>query len=99
MPGTAGVLHIGLDTRFFGSIPLPWNMTSLGATGCVLHHDLIVSPQIQVDLQGESRFDFTWPVDPAVRGRAFHSTFAVLDFAANPLGLVHSNAVSVAQGG
>ncbi len=99
IPGTTGVLHIGSDTNRYGSIALPWDLSPLGATGCLLHHDVIVSAAVQVDLQGEASLTFTWPVDPAARGVDFHTTFAILDFAANPMGLVHSNALSTAQGG
>lgn len=84
------VLVLGLDPLHYGSIPLPLDLTAIGAPGCRLWHspDLLL-PAVLTDPTGATSFTLQFPVavPPAAR---VYATWLGLDPAANPFGFVPS---------
>jgi hypothetical protein len=86
-PGTAVVALIGASRSQWGATPLPLDLTPLGASGC----DLAVSPDATATVvSGPSiaSLSLLVPPLPNLVGAALHWQGAVLDFPANPLGII-----------
>jgi hypothetical protein len=92
LPNTGAVFTLGnSDTTWLG-IPLPLDLTSLGATGCTLlasGETLLFSA---VDAAGAATQTLAVPNDASLLGAAFFDQWWVVDPTANPAGIVLSNA-------
>jgi arylsulfatase A-like enzyme len=93
----AAVGAIGFSDRHWLGLPLPWNMTPLGWTGCTL----LASPDIQqVLVRGGTVADWVLPLpnDPALVGLGLFTQSFVLVPGANPAGLLATRALEVVVG-
>ena len=93
-PGAAWLLTGASNTSSaFGA--LPFDLTFLGLTGCLLR----VSSDIALPISGSpARASVPIPNDPALAGQIFHQQALVLDTGVNPFGAVLSDAVSAVVG-
>lgn len=92
-----GVLISGLSRTLSGALPLPFDLVSLGASGCQLYTSLELT-QVVVATAGNGASSFAVPNHAALIGFEMHQQAAVLDGPANPLGLTLSNALRVRLG-
>jgi hypothetical protein len=100
VPNTLVAPIYGLSdvTAFGGVVPLPADLTPLGAQGCFVRVDPIVIDAVIADANGVA--SFALPIPPSIASRGF-SIFAqclCLDLALNPLGLSVSNDVRLILG-
>ncbi len=92
----AGVLNVpfgvlGFQNVSLGGIPLPFDATSIGMTGCTLYIDhRVVYPL--ANQGGIANWTFPIPASDGLIGVPFFQQGFVLDAAANPFGLVVTNA-------
>lgn len=83
-------LVLGVDTLSYGSIPLPFDMGLLGATGCRFWHGWdLLRPAVVVDPAGAATDTLPIPAGPWT-GFRLYSSWLCLDPAANTFGLVPS---------
>lgn len=93
------VLQLGTRTDFNGSIPLPLDLGLIGAPGCTLYHDLVLSIGFSTNASGGGRVTFAVPADPATVGISLYTSVTMVDLGNNALNIVQSNALRVAHGG
>jgi len=74
-----------------GSLPLPLDLTSFGAGGCVLNVDPAITFVGIADGAGVARFDSLYPANVSLRGIPLYEQAAVLQPTANALGIQFSN--------
>ncbi len=93
-PGNAQcVLNFGIDSqRTSTGVPLPMNLTSLGAPGCWYHTESLVSILARTTGSGRASVLFRFG-DPSMVGAYLYTQFYVLDPTANALGATFSNGV------
>ncbi len=98
LPALAGVMMVyGLSKDTFNGLPLPLDLGVIGAAGCELATTgdltsfLLANP-------GPNPVSITIPNNPALQCLAFYQQAAVVDFAANTLGVVLSNASAAVVG-
>ncbi|MBK8975457.1 MAG: hypothetical protein IPM29_05995 [Planctomycetes bacterium] len=97
-PSALGVMHFGLDATSWNGIPLPLDLSFIGMPGCYLSHEILVSVGVFADPAGSASLSFTFGVAPVVAGVPIYTTIAVVDFGANAISVVHSNAMRVTLG-
>ncbi len=93
------VLLIGISKQSFGNLQLPYSLASLGAAGCDLLASGDMSLSTTTNSQGVASINLPFPNDKSLVGLVLYDQFAVLDGAANALGLAMSNGVSMLIGG
>jgi hypothetical protein len=86
------VLLWGFSDSSWLGLPLPFDLTPLGATGCTLYCSGDVQAPSRTDPCGFARFDVDIPIDARLVGLAFFNQWLILDWGANRLGLVASDA-------
>lgn len=92
-------LAIGLSDASFGGGPLPLPLDALGATGCVLLHDLAIDITSPMLLQGNAATTaFVFPSNPAFIGFTFFLQGWALAPGVNPFGFTFSNGLRVQLG-
>lgn len=90
---------IGSNEQFLGPFPLPLVLDGFGYLGCLLHHDAVVSvPCTQWSGPSTATFDLSIPNVPALLTARIYLQAWSLAPAANPGGLVLSNALRVVIG-
>mgnify|MGYP001296829974 CR=1 FL=1 len=94
-PGSPGLLLMGASDAAWGAVPLPLDLGNLGAVGCsVLASPDIVVPGGPADSNGSLALPVSVPPDPHLVGATVYVQWAVIDPAANPLGLVPSDGLA-----
>jgi hypothetical protein len=92
-------MHVlGTSNRWFGGVPLPFDLTAHGAPGCFLYTDwLLLSAHVTdwrlPSLVGEAHLELPLPLDPSLLGATLFSQWLFIDPAANRLGLETSQGV------
>lgn len=90
-------IGLGLSDQFAGAVPLPFDLTTLGAPGCMLFTSLdglipaaagATSASVQLSI----------PAAQALLGLRFYCSGLVLERQSNPVGLVLSNACAATIG-
>ncbi len=86
-PSTIGAVLVGGSRSLWGSIPLPLDLTGLGAPGCLLlaSPDLVLG--LQTDAAGDATAVFVIPPLPSLLGQSFHDQALIVDPGANALGI------------
>jgi hypothetical protein len=81
------------NTLANGAVPLPFDLTALGAPGCFIRVDPAISFGLVTDAAGLAFLDLAFPADPAVRGTTFYGQALCFDpsLAGNTLQLTVSN--------
>jgi hypothetical protein len=97
-PLAASLLLLGHSKKTWSGVPLPFDLAALGAPGCSVWS----SGQVHMVLlngAGVARWTVTLCACPELLGQPFFTQGLVPDAAANPLGLVVSNAIEARFGG
>ena len=95
-PGSVVVLAIGtIDSGPWDGLVLPQDLGAVGAPGCVLGIDVAATWYTLALGDGSAQFPFVLSNSPTVLGEWIRFQAAVLDPAANALGLVTSQAKKV----
>ncbi len=98
-PGAPVLFVVGVSDQSLGPWPLPLQLSSTPAPGCWLWSSAeAVVPLVNVAGSATPRFSVP-PSPPGMLGAAFFGQALVGDPAANPLGLVVSNALRFVVGG
>ncbi|MEY3161892.1 MAG: hypothetical protein RIT25_1883, partial [Planctomycetota bacterium] len=94
-----GFLCQGLqNTIANGSTPLPVDLTSYGAPGCTFNVDPAVTMMFVANASGTALLDMNLPGDASVRGLFVWEQAAILNPAANSLGMQFSNFARIIAG-
>lgn len=93
MPTTGGaaLVTLGFSDSVYGALPLPFDLSSLGAPGC----RILTSPDFNsfvLNSGGTAVWALPIPVNPSLSGANFLNQGVVLDSGADGLGLSFSNA-------
>ena len=91
-------LLLGASRTAWGTLPLPFDLTSIGMPGCTLH----VGGELTLPVPhttGVGRVVLAIPALPTLLGAAFYDQVVALDPAANRLGATVSNAGEAHVGG
>lgn len=84
-------LLLGASNSTWGSIPLPFDMTAIGAPGCSIVNDPLFVVNGLTDAGGLTSWTVGIPANPGLEGQQFFSQIAFVDAAANGLGGYMSN--------
>ncbi|HHI80075.1 MAG TPA: hypothetical protein ENK02_08840 [Planctomycetes bacterium] len=97
---SVAVLLFGLSKTRWGPVPLPWDLSFIGGTGCKLYvsFDLILGA-VPTGTSGGGTLVLPTPNDRSLIGKVFHNQWFVVDRPANALGLVFTNAGTGKIGG
>jgi len=90
-----GVHLLGLSNTSVFGIPLPLDLGIAGAPGCLLRVSLTAIGVGAANANGIGSFGLPIPADPTLVGGSIYSQWLSVDFAANPGGLVASNALQI----
>jgi len=97
VPSPLGVMFAGLSSTAWGAIPLPADLGVLGAPACSLRVSADVLDSLAAS-DGVGTWNLGFPDDPSQVGLVFHCQALLFDAAANPLGAVLSDAVTITLG-
>jgi hypothetical protein len=94
--GLPAVLAIGASATAWGGIPLPFDMTPIGAPSCFLRNDILLTfgGITQANSTGSVSISVPVPSDPSLAGATFRSQYLFIELAANPLGVFTSNGLT-----
>ena len=84
-------LLLGVSSTMWGAIPLPFDLTSLGATGCNLYTDIVTFVSMVTTPTGTISYPVPVPLNRSLTGQALLSEFLFMNSGANPLGAVTTN--------
>jgi len=98
-PANAAVIMMtGLSSTVWSGVPLPFDLTPLGAPGCTLNIDPLVLDVALADGAGRAEFNLALPGDPAARGFFLWEQAVVQNAAANTFGVQLSNYARIIAG-
>lgn len=89
-PATGAILITGLSNTAWGSIPLPFDLKGLGASGCSLLVSFDLPTALATGAAGTASLNIPLPNDSSLAGAKLHHQWMVVDGAANSLGLAFS---------
>lgn len=89
----------GFDNVSWNGAPLPVDLAPLGAPGCNIRINAVITDAAFTSITGTSQVTLPFANDPALIGRQLFTQYLVLDSGANALGLTLSNAVRTTIGG
>ncbi len=89
-PLTNTIALIGFSDQVWTGGSLPFDISLLGGTGCLLHVDPIVTTNAVADPSGRASVTLPIPFDPAVPGWPIYTQYLILDFL-GPRTLTSSN--------
>ncbi len=92
--GTFAFLILGTSNTSWGGIPLPFDLTPLGAPGNYVRcsHDLVFTTTLSGTGPGKGYAGLSWTVPTVAKGLSLYYQWYMIDAKANTLGLVVSNA-------
>lgn len=86
------LLLFGISDRAAMGLPLPFDLTRFGATGCTLLASNELAMPVTTTAAGTARFQFDVPLALRLIGARFYNQFVIVDPMANRLGIVTTNA-------
>lgn len=92
-------LGFGTSTTTWNGLPLPFDLTPLGAPGCKLLTDNVALIGANTDSNGRANVRIPGFTSPSTIGLSTFTQFVCLDPSGNPMGLTVSNGVMTQQGG
>jgi hypothetical protein len=93
------ILQLGLSNTQWGLLPLPFDLGLVGAQGCTLYNEPLLSFVQPTSASGTAKVGFRHPSTRDFIGLRLYTQFVVLDAAANQLGLTYSNGLRTTIGG
>ena len=84
---------VGKSDRSWNGVPLPFDLTPLGAPGCLIVNDAVLVLATMTDRTGRAAVSVPLPTDRSLEDAVFYSQYWFLEAAANPLGVFTSNGV------
>jgi hypothetical protein len=87
---TGAVLVFGVSKTLWGAIPLPWDLTMIGAPGCSLLSSVDLILAVATDASGNAKIPLSIPNSSSLNGLRWFNQYAVID-PVNALQLVFSN--------
>jgi hypothetical protein len=93
-----GYMSFGSSRTQVGRAPLPFDLRFFGAPGCYLYESNEVNHLTFPMALGRGQYTVPIPADTGLLGRAFFAQAFVPHLAANPLGLIASNATAAVIG-
>jgi hypothetical protein len=98
-PASAPVIMMtGLSSETWNGVPLPFDLTALGAPGCTLNVEPLVLDVALADAAGRAEFNLALPGDPSLRGIYLWEQAVVQNAAANTFGAQVSNYARIITG-
>jgi hypothetical protein len=94
-----GILLWGFSDTTWGAIPLPWALDPLGAKGCFLLTSIDIIGGSAINSAGQGSVTIAVPNNPALYKLAMFFQWAVIDAAANALGMAFSDGGKAVIGG
>jgi hypothetical protein len=97
------ICAVGTNDRTFSGLPLPFDLSRFGATGCALYTDWAWAKGAAVSAPpggwtGYAGCELELPADPSLLGASLFGQWLFLDPTANPLGFTASNGVKATLG-
>jgi hypothetical protein len=94
--GLPAILTIGTSASNWSGIPLPFDLTGLGAPGCFLRNNIVgtFTGVTQANANGSAVVNVPIPNDPTLSGAQFYSQFLFVEPGANALGVFASNGLT-----
>lgn len=92
------VMWLGLSDSHWGRTRLPLSLAGLGASGCYLYTDPMISLSGFTSSNGQREFSVPLNVPVSAIGTSVFTQFAVLAPGANPLGVITTNGVETSIG-
>ncbi|MGE3175296.1 MAG: hypothetical protein AB7O97_21910 [Planctomycetota bacterium] len=89
-PFDAGIMLLGFSDTLSGGIPLPFDLTFLGMTGCSLLTDAFQTDFL-IGAGGVLGYSLAIPNAPVFLGAEFYNQAGIFDPTANPFGFTASN--------
>jgi hypothetical protein len=96
-PFGIAVVGFGFSNTMSGALPLPFDLTILGMTGCSLLADPLVT-DVAVGVPTTASYGLVIPLDTSLFGTVLYEQAFPLDVAANPFGFTASNAARLKLG-
>lgn len=85
------IFIVGISSSTWNGLPLPFDLSPLGAKGCsLLAAPNLLAPAV-TDAAGSAKITLNLPNDPTLVDRIFYNQFYVFDGQANALGLAWTN--------
>jgi hypothetical protein len=97
-PNSLALLVLGSNDQTWGPVPLPFDMTAIGAPGCKFYQDWLLSFPALVDGSGVGAAILGFPNDPSLVGARLFSGWLNVDAQANPAGVTTSGYAKIILG-
>ena len=98
-PVALAVALFGFDNVSWNGAPLPFDFAPLGAPGCRLRVNAVISEPRITNVAGAATVTIAFPNDPSLIGAQMFTQYLVVDAPANALGLTLSGAMRTILGG
>ena len=85
---TVALLTLGFNKSQWAGLPLPFDLTNLGATGCSLQNSISMVLATNTNTQGSALLPLAIPNDPTLIGGNFYNQWVVMAPGANNLGVL-----------
>jgi hypothetical protein len=90
-PSSPAMLFLGFSDANWQGIPLPFELTPLGAPGCSLLTSIEHAQPVATNALGAASFSYALPNNIYLLGERFYNQYLVADRTVNALGVVMSN--------
>lgn len=94
LPAQPGIVWIGFDKSDWNGLPLPFDLSQIGITGCLLYTGIVHSFPI-----ANNAWSFNIPNLASLLGGVFYNQALILDPGTNPFGAVVTNGGEAVIGG
>jgi hypothetical protein len=97
-PSTPAVLTVGTNDKNFGDVPLPFDLSGLGASGCNIWNNHLFYFVAAVDGFGTAQAILPFPNDSSLFAARMFASWLNVDAQANPLNLTTSSYAKIILG-